>query len=195
MPGRSFFTPPKGEKQHFSLIPPALGRAAHSAPRAHHCVNTPLGVPSARAAWGSRRELRVAHIGARPCLFGQPRRDRLRAAQPPMALPPAPKRNAVGVLDDVSSAPAKRSKAQGPTAPAQGANDPQKERQQFEPATPSWEDARALLWDCVDHYSPPEQLKDIGTAEGLERLGVALEGTSAMTQARAPIRWTRSSAT
>ena len=70
----------------------------------------------------------------------------------------------------------------------------QKERQQFEPATPSWEDARALLWDCVDHYSPPEQLKDIGTAEGLERLGVALEGTSAMTQARAPIRWTRSSA-
>ena len=114
--------------------------------------------------------------------------------QCPIALPPAPKRSAVGVLDDVSSAPAKRSKAQGPTAPAQGANDPQKERQQFEPATPSWEDARALLWDCVDHYSPPEQLKDIGTAEGLERLGVALEGTSAMTQARAPIRWTRSSA-
>ena len=93
-----------------------------------------------------------------------------------MVLPPAPKRSAVGVLDGVSFAPAKRLKAQGPTAPAQGANDPQKERQQFEPATPSWEDARALLWDCVDHYSPPEQLKDIGTAEGLERLGVALEG-------------------
>ena len=74
------------------------------------------------------------------------------------------------------SAPATRLKAQGPPAPAPGANDPQKERQQFEPATPSWEDARALLWDCVDHYSPPEQLKDIGTAEGLERLGVALEG-------------------
>ena len=137
----------------------------------------------------------MACASARPGLFGQYLRDRLRGAQPPMALPPAPKRSAVGVLDGVSFAPAKRLKAQGPTAPAQGANDSQKERQQFEPATPSWEDARALLWDCVDHYSPPEQLKDIGTAEGLERLGVALEGTSAMTQARAPIRWTRSSAT
>ena len=93
-----------------------------------------------------------------------------------MALPPAPKRNAVGVLDDVSSAPAKRSKAQGPTAPAQGANDSQKERQQFEPATPSSEDARAFLWDCVDHNPLPVQPEDIFTAEGLERLGVALEG-------------------
>ena len=111
-----------------------------------------------------------------------------------MALPPAPNRSAVGVLDDVSSAPDKRSKAQGPTAPAQGANDPQKERQQFEPATPS---GRTHAPSCGTAWTitlPPEQLKDIGTAEGLERLGVALEGTSAMTQARAPIRWTRSSA-
>ena len=101
MPGRSFFTPPKEKKQHFSLIPPALGRAAHSAPRAHHCVNTPLGVPSARAAWVAHRELRVAHTGARPVPFGQYLRDRLRGAQPPMVLPPAPKRSAVGVIDGV----------------------------------------------------------------------------------------------
>ena len=97
----------------------------------------------------------MACASARPGLFGQPRRDRLRAAQPPMALPPAPNRSAVGVLDGVSSAPAKRSKAQGPTAPAQGANDSQKERQQFEPATPSWEDARALLWDAWTITLPP----------------------------------------
>ena len=155
MPGRSFFTPPKLKKQHFILIPPALSWAPHSAPRALLCVGLLLGAPSARAAWVAHRELRVAHTGAPPGPFGQYLRDRLRGAQPPMVLPPAPKRSAVGVLDGVSFAPAKRLKAQGPTAPAQGANDSQKERQQFEPATPSWEDARALLWDCVDHYSPP----------------------------------------
>ena len=74
------------------------------------------------------------------------------------------------------SAPATRLKAQGPPAPAPAANDPQKERQQFEPATPSSEDARAFLWDCVDHKPLRVQPEDMFTAEGLERLGVALEG-------------------
>ena len=101
MPGRSFFTPPKLKKQHFILIPPALSWAPHSAPRALLCVGLLLGAPSARAAWVAHRELRVAHTGAPPGPFGQYLRDRLRGAQPPMALPPAPKRSAVGVIDGV----------------------------------------------------------------------------------------------
>jgi hypothetical protein len=85
----------------FILIPPALSWAPHSAPRALLCVGLLLGAPSARAAWVAHRELRVAHTGAPPGPFGQYLRDRLRGAQPPMALPPAPKRSAVGVIDGV----------------------------------------------------------------------------------------------